>query len=198
MPKNVIIIISGAPATGKTTLGKKLSAKYNIPFISKDALKERIFDNLGWSDKAWSLKVSAASHRIMDYFIAEELKAGHSVIVESNFKQHIDSGRFHKFQTEFGCELVQIFCWAEGEVIFKRFMDRIGTTKRHAGQVEAISADEIRRGFIESGGRDTPLDIERTIELNTTDFNTIKYEPIYRAIKEAGASDGLANASTSA
>src|SRR5687767_10053733 len=75
MPKNVIIIISGAPATGKTTLGKKLSAKYNIPFISKDALKERIFDNLGWSDKAWSLKVSAASHRIMDYFIAEELKA---------------------------------------------------------------------------------------------------------------------------
>jgi hypothetical protein len=48
---------------------------------------------LGWSDKEWSLKVSAASHRIMDYLTTEELKIGHSLIIEGNFKSKIDSAR---------------------------------------------------------------------------------------------------------
>jgi 2-phosphoglycerate kinase len=34
-----IIIISGAPATGKTTLAKELSKKYNCPWISTDLIR---------------------------------------------------------------------------------------------------------------------------------------------------------------
>lgn len=185
MSKSVIVLISGAPGTGKTTLGKKLSQKYKFPFISKDALKERMFDNLGWSDKAWSLKVSAASHRIMDYIIEEELKAEHSIIVESNFKQQVDSDRFRAFQAEYGCTLVQILCWAQGEVVYERFMNRMNTAKRHAGHVEAISPDEIRRGFLESGGKDAPLDIDgTTIELDTTDFDSVDYDLVYQTIEK--------------
>lgn len=186
MNKSVIVLITGMPATGKTTLGKTLSEKYLFPFISKDALKERIFDALGWSDKDWSLKVSAASHRIMDYVIEEELKAGQSIILESNFKHAIDSARFTKMQSRFGCEVVQILCWAKGEVVFERFMKRIGTTERHPGQVEKISPEEIRRGFVAANGKDVPLDIPgKTIELDTTDTEHIDYSEIYNAIEAA-------------
>jgi predicted kinase len=179
MSKSVTVLITGLPGTGKTTLGKRLSATFNLPFISKDAIKERIFDNLGWSDKIWSLKVSAASHRIMDYMIEEELKAGHSVVVESNFKRHIDSDRFRKIQADHSCEVLQILCWAKGEIAYERFMERMNTT-RHPGHVEAIPAAVIRREFIESGGRDKPVDIDgTTIEVDTTDFRSLNHDTIY-------------------
>lgn len=183
--KQVIIIITGAPATGKTTLGNMLAEKYKLAFVSKDALKERIFDNLGWKDKDWSRKVSAASHRIMDYFIEQELRAGHSIILESNFKQHIDSERFKKIQAQYDCAIIQILCWAEGEILFKRFMDRIGTEERHPGQVE-IPYEEIRQDFISSGGKDPALDIDGpTLQLDTTDLTAVAYEPIFQTIEAA-------------
>jgi predicted kinase len=184
MSSSVIVLITGFPGTGKTTLGNTLSEKYKFPFITKDAFKERIFDTLGWSDKAWSLKVSAASHKIMDYVIEEELKAGHSIIVESNFKPGIDSDRFKRFQFRFGCAVVQILCWAEGEVVYKRFMDRKKTTIRHAGHVEGISPEAIRQQLIR--GKCGALDIQgTTIELDTTDFSSIQYKPVYEAIETA-------------
>lgn len=180
-----IILITGMPGTGKTTLGTALSARYHLAFISKDALKDRMFDNLGWSDKAWSLQVSAASHRIMDYLIDEELRAGHSIIVESNFKRQIDSQRFRKFQQTYGCNIVQILCWAEGETVFQRFMRRMGTPARHEGHVEAISPERIRQEFIAANGKDAPLDIDGlTVEFNTTDLAALDYSGIYQAIED--------------
>lgn len=187
MKKNIIIIITGMPGTGKTTLGRKLSDKYNLPFISKDALKERMFDTLGWNDKAWSLKLSAASHRIMDYLIYEELKAGHSIIIESNFKEEIDSERFRFIQEQTGCALVQVLCWAKGEVAYERFVKRIDTAERHSGHVEELPLEQIKEDFITADGKDTPLKINgTTAELDTSYLDLIDYKSIYRAIETTG------------
>lgn len=78
-----VVIVNGFPGTGKTTLGRAISDHFGWPFISKDAFKEIMFDTIGWSDKEWSLKLSAATHRVMDHLIAEILSAGHSIVVES-------------------------------------------------------------------------------------------------------------------
>jgi len=186
MRTSSIIIITGLPGTGKTTLGRTLSDKYKFVFVSKDALKERMFDALGWSDKAWSLKVSAAAHRITDDIIAQELKAGHSIIVESNFKLGIDSERFRNIQAQYGCQLVQILCWADGETVYQRFAGRIGTEARHQGHVEALPLETIHQEFLALKGKDKPLDIPgTTIELDTSDIDAIEYQKIYDAIDQA-------------
>lgn len=184
MSKSVIILITGFPGTGKTTLGQTLSDKYKFPFITKDAFKECIFDTLGWSDKPWSLKVSAASHKIMDYIIDEELKAGHSIIVESNFKNCIDSDRFQKIQEKYNCSIVQILCWADGDLVYERFMERKKTVHRHPGHVEGISPEEIKQQLIR--GKCDAITINgTTVELDTSDFDTVNYQPIYEAIELA-------------
>jgi len=57
MPKPLLIIISGPPGTGKTTLGKRMANELHLPFVNKDSIKELLFDHLGWHDRAWSRKL---------------------------------------------------------------------------------------------------------------------------------------------
>ncbi|MFZ4462043.1 MAG: AAA family ATPase [Patescibacteria group bacterium] len=44
--KSLLIIITGLPCTGKTTLGRKLAEELRLPFVSKDDFKELLFDDL--------------------------------------------------------------------------------------------------------------------------------------------------------
>jgi shikimate kinase len=46
-----LIIISGLPCTGKTTLGRKLAQDLSLPLICRDSIKESLFDSLGYSDR---------------------------------------------------------------------------------------------------------------------------------------------------
>jgi predicted kinase len=165
--QKMLVVITGHPGSGKTTLAKTLADKYTTVFISKDALKERIFDGLGTGDKEWSLKVSGVAHRIMDDIVRQELSAGHSVIVESNFKPEIDSERFSAIAKEQDADCVQILCRADGDVLFERWNRRIATGERHEGHVEAISLDDIRRDLSLPY---EPLHLPgRLIEIDTTD-----------------------------
>ena len=83
MTKNLVIIISGPPCTGKTTVGKRLAETFNLPFINKDEIKELLFERLGWSDRSWSKLLSLVSYDLLFYFTESRLRAGNSLIVEN-------------------------------------------------------------------------------------------------------------------
>lgn len=177
MSKSYIVIITGFPATGKTRLADELATRLGVLRVSKDAIKERLFDTLGFSDKSWSRHASAAAHRIMDYVTNGELAVGRPIILESNFKAGIDDDRFVKIAKKFDVPIVQILCWAEEPVIFKRFMARKQTGEQHAGHVEEISTDEIRKAH--AGGKIAALSVANaTLEIDTTDFTTVNYDAI--------------------
>ena len=40
----LVVLVSGAPGSGKTTLGSRLATDTGSAFLSKDALKERLAD----------------------------------------------------------------------------------------------------------------------------------------------------------
>jgi len=172
MQQSTLVVITGHPGSGKSSIGKQLADQSNVPFISKDTLKEYMFDALGTKDKTWSLQVSAAAHRIMDYMIGEELRTGNSVIVESNFKVNIDSERFNRIAKQYDAKLIQIMCEADGKVLFDRWTARITSGQRHQGHVEAIGLEQIKQDLAQPY---PPLQLDgELIRLNTTDFSKLQ------------------------
>ena len=92
--KPLLIIISGPPCAGKTTLAKLLRERFALPVMGKDTLKEPLFDTLGWQDRERSRAFGRASIALLCQFVATQLTARRSCIVESNFQADLDGPRF--------------------------------------------------------------------------------------------------------
>src|SRR5438046_2407448 len=89
-----LIIVTGLPATGKTTLARRLAADLALPLVTKDDIKERLFDRLGWRDRAWSRLLGQATYDLLYYFSELLLAGGRSFVVESNFHPDEATPRF--------------------------------------------------------------------------------------------------------
>lgn len=59
MPAPVLILTTGAPCTGKTTIAQHLAGKFQLPVVHKDDIKERLFNRLGWKTDHWKLADSS-------------------------------------------------------------------------------------------------------------------------------------------
>jgi dephospho-CoA kinase len=69
---NLMIIITGASATGKTALSKVLANKLKLPVINKDGIKELLFDNMGTKDEEWAMRLGVTSFELT-YLFTEKL-----------------------------------------------------------------------------------------------------------------------------
>ncbi|MCR1843384.1 hypothetical protein [Murimonas intestini] len=66
------ILITGIPAAGKSTMAAFLSEYFGIPAISKDKIKELMYDDIGFHCRKEKVKLGIASMNIM-YYMAEQL-----------------------------------------------------------------------------------------------------------------------------
>jgi predicted kinase len=153
-----IIVIGGAPASGKTTLARRLRDALSWPLLAKDDFKEVLFDALGWSDRAHSKRLSAAAYAVMFKTAAELARAGQSCILEGNFRWGERQADFESLAAMPQVRLLQVFVTAAPDEIARRFERRAG--RRHPGHVDAVSAPEILRELRATPPRPLPLDCE--------------------------------------
>lgn len=179
----LVIIVTGLPGTGKTTLARRLAADLELPFIHKDGIKETLFERLGWSDREWSRRLGSASYDLLYYFLDVELAAGRSAVVESNFSAQQDTPRFLALKDRHEFAPIQILCYASTEVVLERFRARAASPERHPGHVEAENMAEFEAALLR--GRIEPLPIGGTvIEVDTTDFARVDCNSLVQTVVE--------------
>lgn len=181
-----IILINGISATGKTTIGRQIAERLKLPFFAKDAIKERLFDELGYSDREWAHKLSGVTHSVLNYVLEEELKCGRSFVMEANFNPQFDAYKYRAWSEKYGFDVVQVLCFAEGEIVFDRFRKRVESGERHPGHVDHLHVEAYRAYLMK--GKCTPLDIPgKVVHVDTTDFSNVNLNEILRQIEEPHA-----------
>ena len=83
-----VTVVSGPPAAGKTGLAKSLQKDLGLPILAKDNIKESLFDSLGYSDRAYSIKVGRAAFEVQFQFAKELVENDVSFILETAFFHH--------------------------------------------------------------------------------------------------------------
>lgn len=182
MSELVVVIVSGHPCTGKSTLARRVAERFSLPLMGKDMCKELLFDTLGWKDREWSKKLGWVSIELVFQFLEAQLAARRSCIVESNFKPEFDTAKFLALKERYGFTPLRIQCIADGDVLFERFKRRSESEERHPGHCDRSNREEFREMLLE--GRLQPLDIGGPlIEIDTTNFG-VDYTTVFAEIAQ--------------
>ena len=184
-----LIIVSGLSASGKTTLARRLASDLRLPLIGRDDIKERLFDSLGWSDRAWSQRLGRASWELLYWALETQLAAGMSCIIESNFDPERDSATIAGLSERFALRAIQVHCHAQGSILVERYLARVSSGDRHPGHVDDVTIDEYRDRLLAVTPQPLALD-GPTLIVDTTDPASIDYDWLITRIQAALEEDG--------
>jgi predicted kinase len=160
MDEDVVVVVTGIPASGKTTLATELSAQLGWPLISKDVVKEALFDALGTGDLLWSQRLGRAGHVVMSSLAATIPR----VILEAHFHRGVAEPDLLALDRR----IVQIYCRCPVDLAAERYRRRIDDPDRHAGHLREHQSDQVIERWMKE--TPTPLDLPNAhlIEVDTT------------------------------
>lgn len=192
------LLVTGLPAAGKSTLAGVLGEKMNLPVISKDAIKERLFDSVGFQSRDEKVKLGIASMEIMYYLASQLMEVKQPFILENNFETSSKDALISILK-KYGYSALTITLTGDYKTIYKRFLERNINPDRHRGHIvndcypekEKRSVEELRAASIrfedymygiEHRGFDTFCTDGKRIIVDTTDFSKIDEEDIVKQI----------------
>jgi predicted kinase len=124
-----LVLVTGAPGSGKTTLAGALAAELGFPLLAKDRIKETLYDSLGASNAsgaaaelAWSQRLGMAVIELL-WALASDAPA---VVIDANFWP--DERHQHRIR-ELAARAAEVHCACPAEVAMSRYVSRRG--RRH-------------------------------------------------------------------
>jgi predicted kinase len=174
-----VVVVCGPSGGGKSSLARPLAEQLGLLLLSKDEIKEILFDSLGWGDRERSRALSDAAYGLMFHLLEKELAAGRSAMLEANFRPEA-AQRLARILENSPYRAIQIRCTADRQVLMDRLTHRAEQKLRHPGHLDAALLPEaaklIENGFVELPG---PV-----LEVDSTDPEKVEPSLIAQRVAE--------------
>lgn len=164
--KPALVIVTGPPASGKTSIVEQLSRALGLPLFTKDSIKELFADALGEGAYDHASDLGKGSQLQLIAIARELIRTGHGVVIESFFHKGITEPQLEPIIANANAVLVHVT--ADEDVLVERYTERMDDPDRHEIHNTDGTPDELRKLLREGLG--DPLDLDcPLIVLDTTE-----------------------------
>jgi predicted kinase len=176
------VIVSGLPASGKSTLGRQLARALALPLLDKDEILERLFDAKGVGNTEWRRALSRES----DLVLQTEASASSGAVLVSHWRlpgMPADSGTPTAWIAQLSDKVVTVHCQCPVELCAERFTQR----KRHHGHLDGQRSSEDILARIRTVANFATLNIGCRLDVDTSHslaFATLIHE-VRRLLEES-------------
>lgn len=198
--KNILVILAGYPATGKSTFCKGLLKLYpNAPIISPDDIKEEIWDEVGFKNAAEKADLEVT--RIWPLYykrLEKQMAAGGLVITDYPFSDKQKSFLLYECEKNNYSALTIRFV-GNLQRIYQRSLSRDLSPSRHLGHLvscykkgdvlknrmqadQLVTFDILKNRCISKGYGEFQLG--DLIEVDATDIATVNFEGLVKQVNK--------------
>ncbi len=146
----LVILLSGLPGTGKSTLARKLARKYRLEHISTDSVRKRIFRDIrqdSFGRGSYSSKQRNVVYDTINYVLYTLLKNGVGCVLDGTFyKDHMRS-KVKRICERFNAKYQLIIVTCPESLIIKRFEEREKRKRRTLSDADSKVYEKLKELF---------------------------------------------------
>ena len=160
--KSQHLVVSGIPASGKSTVARALAEALCLLMWDKDDLLEELFNEKGVGDTDWRSRLS----RVADEILREKVCQSDGSVIVSWWRHPastVATGTPIEWLSELPGTLIEVNCVCNPAVAVERFKSRV----RHSGHLDQFKTHEDLLPAFRQHAALGPLGIGRVIRVNT-------------------------------
>ena len=181
----LLVVVTGPPAGGKTSVAERLARDLRLPLVAKDAFKETLADALGApADDEASQRLGEATFPLLFLVLEHLLGAGVSAVAEADFRPGPVDERFARLAERAPHRTVQVHVSAPYEVLVERYRGRAESGDRHPIHVDEERLDDM----VEKLARDEwpPLSLDgQVLEVDTAAAGEDELERLVGCVRDS-------------
>lgn len=177
----LLIVVCGAPASGKTTLARRLAKDLRLPLLEKDVIKEAFAETLDRPNLTASRQIGAASMNVMFALACETLQRRTSLMIESNFLLRFATDDLARMAKLSAIHLIQ--CSAPADIIETRYRQRAAEGVRHEIHFDLDALPDLQANLAR-GEYDLTSLPHPSIPVDTTNGYAPSYPVILKSLEQ--------------